>query len=248
VKNVNYKSINLIAFDLGYTLVFNHREDYYMRYLEKVGVNRSKDEVEAAFHKADKTFMRYYIGVLGKPAETYLPWYLGNITYHLNLKLNLIELTEYFMAQNDNSAPYWDAFHWTKHVLESLKQKGYQVALLSNWDLNCRKILKQLNLYDYFDYILVSSEVDVEKPDPRIFQLLIEESGYKPEEILYVGDNYYDDVVGSRKVGINSVLINRFDSFGIEEINDCQVITSTKELLTLLKEKDSNFFKSSIGR
>lgn len=237
--NMSKKKIKLVAFDLGYTLVYNAREENYANYLAEKNIDISAKEIEQAFHYADKTFMRHYIGALGRPPQIVLPWYLGVINYRLKQQFDLIEQTQFFIDQTDMSS-YWKCFPWTKDVLQGLKEKGYKLALLSNWDLSCRSLLKRLAIFDEFDYVLVSSEVDIEKPDQRIFEMLLEETGYEPDEILYVGDNYYDDVVGSRKVGIETILINRFGKIGIEEINDCQVVESTKELLTLLDDVHSN--------
>lgn len=225
--------IKVVAFDLGYTLVYNTREQQYMNYLQAKKSEASVEEVTRAYHLTDKTFMRHYQGMLGHPPHYFLPWYLGLVNHQLGKRFDLIEQTNYFLEQTDRSS-YWQCFPWSRQVLESLKDKGYKIALLSNWDSSCRELLKELELHDYFDHILISSEVGIEKPEQRIFQLLLEQSGCQPEEIIYVGDNYYDDVIGSRKAGIETILINRFDNIGIEEINDCRIIGSTQELLALL--------------
>lgn len=51
---------------------------------------------------------------------------------------------------------------------------------------------------------------------------------------MYVGDNYYDDVIGSSKVGMESCLINRFGNVGIEEIDSVRTISSVADLPRLL--------------
>src|SRR5690606_17952158 len=116
------------------------------------------DEIHQAFHHADKIFMRYYLGVLGRPAQYFLPWYLGIINHKLKQDFDLIEQTAFFINQTDMTS-YWKCFPWTKDVLVELKENGYMVALLSNWDPSCRSLLEGLGIYDEFDYILVSSEV-----------------------------------------------------------------------------------------
>lgn len=233
-KNNNIK---LIAFDLGYTLVFNAREEYYLRYLEKHQIDIPRDKINLAFHHTDKLFMRYYIGALGKAPEHFLPWYLGIVNYKLDISFDLNDQSRFFLDQTDMRS-YWQLFSWSKKVLKTLLERGYELALLSNWDESCRELIKDLEIYDYFNYVIISSEVGIEKPDKRIFEWLLSQTGYHPEEILYVGDNYYDDVVGSRKVGIETILINRFGQIGIEEIDDCEVIASTEELLHILEDKE----------
>ncbi len=63
----------------------------------------------------------------------------------------------------------------------------------------------------------------MEKPDRKIFEHALTAMGIEPQAALMVGDNYYDDVVGARSVGMDAVLINRFGRVGIEEIHDCWV-------------------------
>jgi FMN phosphatase YigB (HAD superfamily) len=70
-------------------------------------------------------------------------------------------------------------------------------------------LLPKLNIFDYFNFIIVSAIVGVTKPHPRIFEMAIEEAGVPPSQILYVGDNPVDDVEGANRVGIDAVLINR---------------------------------------
>ncbi|MDE5416274.1 HAD family hydrolase [Alkalihalobacterium chitinilyticum] len=224
--------VKVIGFDLGYTLAFNHREDTYLAFAKENKTELRRREVEIAFHLADKTFMRQYPGALGKRAETYFPWYLGVVNYHLQCRFDIERQYEFFKSQRKG----WSPFPWSQTVLEELQNKGYRLALLSNWDESCRDVLSQLSLDRYFEEIIVSSEQGIEKPDPRIFTSLIEKMNCKPEELLYVGDNYYDDVVGSKKIGAQSILINRFGRLGIEELGSIPVIEKTDSLVSLLQE------------
>jgi len=227
-------NLKIIAFDLGYTLAYNRREDQYLTFLESESIIVAREKVERAYHRADKTFMRSYHGVLGNPPEFYMPWYIGLVNYYLNLKFDLIKQVKFILEKGENNSPFWLAFPWTTRVLETLRAQGYRLALLSNWDLSCRDVLQQIGVYGYFDHILVSSELKVSKPDARIFEHLLEVSNYNPDEILYVGDNYYDDVIGAAKAGIKTVLINRFGKLGIEEIQVPYIVENTLELFDLL--------------
>lgn len=229
--------IKLIAFDLGYTLVFNEREKIYNSFIREKGIHHPMEDIQMAFHLTDKTFMREYPGMLGRHPEFQLPWYLGVVSYHLGEKLNLQEAADFFV-HNAEEETYWQLFRHTKQVLAGLQEEGFKLALLSNWDPSARTLLERLGIYHLFDTILVSSEVGIEKPNKKIFELLLSETKLKPEEICYVGDNYYDDVKGSRKVGIETILLNRFGRKGIEEIDDAIVIPTTEEIFKVLKGED----------
>jgi putative hydrolase of the HAD superfamily len=94
-------------------------------------------------------------------------------------------------------------------ILETLKQRGVPLGVVSNYGTHLLDLLPKLNIFDYFNFIIVSAIVGVTKPHPRIFEMAIEEAGVPPGQILYVGDNPVDDVEGANRVGIDAVLINR---------------------------------------
>ncbi|MCL4300587.1 MAG: HAD-IA family hydrolase [Anaerolineae bacterium] len=94
-------------------------------------------------------------------------------------------------------------------ILETLKRRDVPLGVVSNYGTHLLDLLPKLNIFDYFDFIIVSAIVGVTKPRPRIFEMAIEEAGVPPSQILYVGDNPVDDVEGANRVGIDAVLINR---------------------------------------
>ena len=82
-----------------------------------------------------------------------------------------------------------------KQKLLDLRKAGYRVYLLSNTnDIHwryCADVLFPMQDYginDYFDGMFLSQELHVEKPDDRIFQIVIKETGILPNETLFVDD------------------------------------------------------------
>jgi HAD superfamily hydrolase (TIGR01509 family) len=57
---------------------------------------------------------------------------------------------------------------------------------------------------DAFDYIIISAEVGVAKPDPKIFQIALEQAGAKPKEAVFV-DDFYVNIEGCEKVGMKGI-------------------------------------------
>lgn len=117
-------------------------------------------------------------------------------------------------------------------ALESLKNAGYQLAVLSNRSKPYQEQLESLGLAPFFEFAWHAGEMEAWKPDPQIFQHALQQSGTQPGETLYVGDNYYADVIGSRNAGLTPVLIDPDDLFPEA---DCDVIRSIGELPDLLK-------------
>lgn len=224
-----------IWFDIGYTLLYQQREKIYAQYLKEHHVEIPIQKIEEAYHYADKLFMREYPGVLGKKANLFYPWYLGVVNHYLQLAFDLERQNRFIQERIQETVPYWAPFSFTKDVLHTLKQDGYRLGIISNWDKSARRLLDHYELSDYFDHIIISSEVGAEKPSKYIFKLAFKQGETKSEDSIYVGDNYYDDVVGSKKVGLKTLLINRFGYKGIEELQHPHVVESINKLPSLLK-------------
>ncbi|MEK3733553.1 HAD family hydrolase [Paenibacillus sp. FSL M8-0334] len=236
---MNWSNKTIIAFDLGYTLVTNDRVKHYHQYLKEKNIDMNVSEVEQAFHLIDKKFMREYPKVISTGWNAYFPWFLGLVNFHLKLTFDLVEQCEFIkQAAVKQGPPFWKPFPWTFEVLAALQARSYQLALLSNWDHSARPILGNLGLTDYFETIIISDEFGCEKPDVEIFRELLRQTGSPPENILYVGDNYYDDAVGALQAGIDTVILNPYERIGIEETDHPHVVNSIRDLLTLLPARE----------
>lgn len=90
--------------------------------------------------------------------------------------------------------------------LARLKAAGLRLGVVSNSDGRVEQALEAAGLRDYFDVVIDSALVGLEKPDPRIFRAALDALGVAPEEALYVGDLYEVDVLGAQAAGIRAVL------------------------------------------
>ncbi len=97
-------------------------------------------------------------------------------------------------------------------LLSRLKSKGFFLGVISNSDGRVQKQLAQLGLARFFEFALDSQVVEVEKPDPRIFRMGLEKSGLNASQVVYIGDFVHFDVNGSRKVGMECLLIDPLEA------------------------------------
>lgn len=220
-----------IWFDLGMTLVRPDREKLYKELLNRFNVNKSLEEIEKAYHITDKIFMRDYKHVLGTVEDEFMPWYLGVLNYNLNISLDICKLYKQYKEMKESKRFGWVEIEGARKTLLQIKNKGIKIGLISNWDNSCRQVLKKNNLLDIFDHIVISSEVGIKKPKKEIFNLAFEMGQTSAEKSIYVGDNYYDDVIGSTNVGMDCILINQFDTLGIEEINHSYIVDSINDIV-----------------
>jgi len=95
--------------------------------------------------------------------------------------------------------------------LDRLEAAGLKLGVVTNgpYDLQCAK-LDASELRGYFGAFLVSRQVGILKPDPRIFTLVLAELGARPEESVFVGDTPKTDIVGAHAAGMRAVWLNRY--------------------------------------
>ena len=93
-------------------------------------------------------------------------------------------------------------------VLATLKAAGYRLACISNSDGSVRRVLREGGLEPFLEFVIDSTEVGVEKPDPRIFLDALERAGAAPVEAVYVGDVFYVDVIGARAAGMTPIFLD----------------------------------------
>jgi putative hydrolase of the HAD superfamily len=113
-------------------------------------------------------------------------------------------------------------------TMKALKQQDFTLGILTNLSRDMVPVCHDLGLDVCLDFIVTSKEAGANKPAPPMFLMALEKSGVKPAEAVHVGDQYKFDVLGARAVGINPVLIDRFDIY--PDIRDCPRIRDLSEL------------------
>jgi len=102
--------------------------------------------------------------------------------------------------------------------------KKYKLIALSNVNSSHWGYIlnNKLEFLDYFDEFILSHKVHVTKPDLRIFQLAIEKSGCKAEEIVYVDDGL-NNIRAANDLGIQGLYFTNIDDL-IEEFKKLKII------------------------
>ena len=112
-------------------------------------------------------------------------------------------------------------------TLTQLRQAGYTVGLVSNRTDPLEALVAELGLTGAFDFTLSAGQAGSWKPEPGIFQAAVRRAGCGPSQAVYVGDNYYADVLGARAAGLTPILI---DPDGVFPDPGCVVIATLAEL------------------
>jgi 2-haloacid dehalogenase len=90
-------------------------------------------------------------------------------------------------------------------ILTELRNRGFPLYGLTNWSAETYPAaVDRFAFLRWFRGILVSGEVEVVKPDPRIFALLIERFAVEPERTVYI-DDVEANVAAARPFGIHAI-------------------------------------------
>ena len=123
----------------------------------------------------------------------------------------------------------------TVPTLQYLRDTGFKLAIVSNWDTPLDPLTERLGIAHYFDIIVASHDARVlsAKPDPHIFNYTLAAVEVSAEEAIHVGDTYEADIIGAKNAGIRPILIDRD---GTQTGRWNETIRNLTELPELLKE------------
>lgn len=228
---MNYDAI---LFDVGDTLIGyepSQTEAYLARFSQLSAVPLPSDAAERvteALKAAEyEQLMKEHLGAVRMPDDEFLCMLdtaaLGSVFS------NPAELLPALQAM-PGERPQRAVKPVTFPVLDELRRRGQRMGIVSNYPPELRDYLQRVGLAPYFEAIIISGIVGVEKPDPRIMELALKEMNVQPERCLYVGDHPFD-VLCARKAGMDVAWIasektqlpsgiDEQETFRIRDLND----------------------------
>ncbi|MBM7842669.1 MULTISPECIES: HAD family hydrolase [Herpetosiphon] len=117
-------------------------------------------------------------------------------------------------------------------TLQALRDRGHQIALVTNCSAETIPMMEPMGLLNLFDAIAYSCDVRSAKPEPGIYQHAIDALGVDPREVVYVGDGDTQEHAGAAKFGMTTVLLQR-PGAKVRAVQTDYVISSLTELLDL---------------
>lgn len=121
----------------------------------------------------------------------------------------------------------------SERVLHTLREIGPKLYVVSNWDVQLVRVLDDLGWTPFFDGIVVSAVLGVEKPEPDIFEEALRLSGVDRKKALHVGNDPVTDVRGAREAGIDTAFVAREE--GVEAPGGTFVIPDLTGLPEILE-------------
>jgi len=231
-------SITTVLFDLDGTLLHHTPSslDVFLQILTEKGVERARDP--QAWRRT-RRWIHYYwaqspevqedMETFGRLTEVFWENYLGK-------KLAVMGCSEVEAAEllpiitplmEERYHPESSVPADVPPTLNALRGEGFTLGLVSNRSEPFQEEITKLGLAEFFDFAITAGEVGSWKPDGRIFHHALKLADSAPEQALYVGDNYYADILGAQGAGLHPILV---DPQGVFPNAECPVIDSVGEL------------------
>ncbi|MCD4685276.1 MAG: HAD family phosphatase [Anaerolineae bacterium] len=182
--------IKAFIFDFGGVLV--RTEDYTPRHAWDERLGLPVGSVERAVHHSD-IWIQAQLGRI-----TYRAYWEGVAEILYMSKEDIPELRrDYFSGDRLN--------YRLVALIRELREQGHPVALLSNESVELRDRLRELELVELFDHILISAEIGMLKPDPTAFRVTLQALQVAPQQVMFV-DDALSNIRGAQQLGINAIL------------------------------------------
>lgn len=120
-------------------------------------------------------------------------------------------------------------FPYTFEILDYLKNKNYQLHLITNgFEKTQWSKLKNSGLDKYFTHVITSEGSNSLKPKKEIFEYAINKAGATIKQSIMIGDNLDADIQGAMNAGMDSIFVNHINA--ATNINPTYTVTHLKEL------------------
>ena len=105
------------------------------------------------------------------------------------------------------SETHWQPMPALHTVLDELQDEGRLLGLISNAGdaENVQRLIDKVEIRDYFDPIIISAALGIRKPDPRLFEMVLDQWQVNPESIVMIGDRLEADILGAQNAGIHQI-------------------------------------------
>ncbi len=264
IRRVNpmFNGIDAVIFDMGGTLRGFHQRDVadkrkiLKEILDLLNSDIPVDEFEALLRNRAKAYSIWARETLIELNEIDLwtQWMLPDFPPEI-IRKNAYNFTRIW-RKTLGTRP---VFSESKDVITQLFRNGFRIGLVSNTTTSVEvpEILKELEIAGIMEAVILSCNVGLRKPDPKILLLATDEMGVNPARCAYIGDRLDRDVAASRKAGFAKVIILRNDlpdpkkRYDDPALQPDAYIDNLSELLNIFPSKnqsiENNQYKVSLS-
>lgn len=129
-----------------------------------------------------------------------------------------------------------DLYPDVRPCLAELNSRGYFVGVAGNQPARAGRLLRELHLG--VDLLAVSDDWGVEKPSMVFFERLASESGFRVEQVLYVGDRLDNDILPAIRAGLRTAHLRR-GPWGYKDAHAPEIKRADLQLTSLTELPDA---------
>ncbi len=214
------KSIRVVLFDLGHTLlyfdgdwpqVFLQAQEQVWHILSQAGVSLPREPFLAQFRQRLEAYYR-------ERETEFIEHTTAYVLRTLLMESGQVDLPEETLQAALTSMYATTQAHWrlipeVHNTLQTLRERGYRLGVVSNaaHDDDVQTLVTQHHLRPFFDLVLTSAAAGVRKPNPYIFHLALRHwDGVAPQQAVIVGDTLGADILGGQHAGLHTVWVTAY--------------------------------------
>lgn len=199
-----------VLMDAGDTFIYGYPTlyDAVLECWQAVNATIEKDRIKAATYQFTQANPRNEFHSQERFEE-----YIRSLYTHI---LTVLNFPGDLQTYNDKLWNDWETarllrlFDDVVPALIRLKETGFKLGVITNWDTSFERTLKQLNAEHFFDVVVVSCVEQMAKPDPRIFETAFHRANTLPELCWYLGDHIEYDIKPSLQIGMKTIHVDYY--------------------------------------
>jgi len=195
--------ISAILFDFGGTLDSDgqHWLNRFYRIYDQIGLSQTpKEKIKEAFYWADSQLEI-------DPAIRSAGFRLM-MEHHVHLQFEKLGLKDSKLEAQAAEAfyrPSEKVLHRNRSILERLRHDGFRLGIVSNFYGNVPTLCAEAGLTPVLTVILDSVLVGLKKPDPKFFQMALDQLKISADHTAFVGDSFERDIVPAKAMGMTTL-------------------------------------------
>jgi len=236
---MSYNNVKAVSFDAADTLFYikDGLGHTYAKVANKYGISPSPMELKTSFskHFSKAPPLAFNTDDQEKRKKLEKNWWY-DVVHNVYKDVGMFErFDEYF---NDLFEVFrtraWEIFPETKEALSELKNRGYKTIIVSNFDSRVYDVCRNLEISQYFDDFVISSERGYAKPSVEIFQITLKRKNLNPDQCIHIGDDFTNDYICPTAIGMNALFLDRE---GTSNYNGNDKISNLNEIIQKLEGK-----------
>jgi putative hydrolase of the HAD superfamily len=208
------KAIRGVIFDLGSTLIrfegdwpilLQDSLDLLIDQLQKDGLAFDRSDFRSAFERALEAYdHQRQTNLIERSTASLLQESLSSFGYE-EISPDILRrgLKRFYSV----SETHWQPMPALHEVLDELQDEGRMLGMISNAGdaENVQRLIDKVEIRDYFDPIIISAAIGIRKPDPTLFEMVLDQWQVTPDSVVMIGDRLEADILGAQNAGIHQI-------------------------------------------